>query len=172
MRCESCNKKGATTHIQTIVDGKAVDHVLCAECAKKLGYDDIFSNIFKDVHSNFLDSLFGFSQKEEQIDEKTCDVCNMTFDEIAETGKVGCYNCYKTFYDELMPSIERIHGNGSFHKGKQAFSFKEKNPNSNDETLTILRKQLQEAIELQEFERAADIRDQIKLIEKQVNDNE
>ena len=38
MLCQSCEKKQATTHIKTIVNGELKEYRLCSDCAKKYGY--------------------------------------------------------------------------------------------------------------------------------------
>ena len=46
-----------------------------------------------------------------------CPVCGASLSDISDTGKVGCADCYKTFLNQLMPSIQRMHGN-THHIGK------------------------------------------------------
>lgn len=82
--------------------------------------------------------------------------------DIAKTGKVGCAQCYETFFDDLLPSIRRIHGN-TRHTGKLAGSAGKELRVVNE--LEQARQELHDAIEKQEFEKAAKLRDRIKELE-------
>ena len=169
MLCQSCSKNTATTHIKTIVNGEFTEYMLCPECAKKLGYLNLFDGFGVNVQ-NFLGSFFGESAEKKPLPgAKRCKGCGSSFADIVETGKVGCAACYNTFYDQMMPSIQRIHGNTT-HTGKISISAGAKA--KLESNLQKLKNQLKEMIEKQEFEKAAELRDQIKEIEEQVNDHE
>ncbi len=161
MLCQSCQKKQATTHIKSVVNGEVTEYNLCPECAKKMGYGNIFADFSTDF-SSLLGSIFGVGQQQVLPDAKRCPECGSTFADIARNGKVGCASCYDVFYDRLLPTIRRIHGNTE-HIGKAA--------SSADESVRIkneaeeLKQQLQQAIDEQEFEKAAQLRDRIKELE-------
>jgi protein arginine kinase activator len=94
----------------------------------------------------------------------------MSFAEISKTGRVGCGNCYKIFGKELMPTLVRIHGR-STHVGKGVQTvdgITDKAPNSQETAenkVDTLKKELQKAIETEEYEKAAELRDQIRRAE-------
>ena len=161
MLCQSGQKKQATTHIKSVVNGEVTEYNLCPECAKKMGYGNIFADFSTDF-SSLLGSIFGVGQQQVLPDAKRCPECGSTFADIARNGKVGCASCYDVFYDRLLPTIRRIHGNTE-HIGKAA--------SSADESVRIkneaeeLKQQLQQAIDEQEFEKAAQLRDRIKELE-------
>ena len=113
MLCQSCGKRPANTHIKTIINGELTEHSLCSECAQKMGYGNSFfpSNTF----DQFFSSFFGKNSLME--DTLRCPVCGASLSDISDTGKVGCADCYKTFLNQLMPSIQRMHGN-THHIGK------------------------------------------------------
>ena len=89
---------------------------------------------------------------------------------------MGCAQCYDTFRDELVPTIRRIHGNTT-HCGKKSTQWRnnlqnrkiakvqKKELTTTNSKLDNLKKQLQEAIQAQEFEQAAKLRDEIKGME-------
>lgn len=166
MICQSCEKKKASTHIKTILNGELKEFNLCADCAARLGYGSFFSSIVPD-----LDKLFGsFMDTFEQGENATrCSFCGSSFEDIAKSGKVGCAHCYETFYEELLPSIQRIHGR-TFHAGKLASSAGVKVKIRSE--LTQLKKDLEQAIKTQEFEKAAELRDKIRELEKSMKENE
>lgn len=161
MLCENCGKFAATTHIKQTINGASTTKHLCSSCAKQYGFGSFHSNSI----ANMLSSMFGDIVNENQhLREKTCENCGNTFSEIVHSGKVGCSECYKTFYDELLPYIKRVHG-GTKHIGKV--------PNNaplavvSDDRLTLLRKTLHELVLKEEFEQAAVVRDEIKKLEGQ-----
>ena len=94
-----------------------------------------------------------------------------TLNDIKRTGKVGCADCYDTFFSELMPTIRNIHGNTE-HKGKRPNVIeytvnedKKDQTESAEDKLSALRAELKKAIEDENFERAAQLRDEIKELE-------
>ncbi len=168
MKCQKCNKNEANTHVKRVINGEFEEYHLCSECAKEMGY----SNVFSDISSSFADdfnSLFG-SFFENALPARTqatrCETCGTTYNDIARSGMMGCADCYDVFSDRIMPTIRRIHGNTS-HMGKNSLSYKkveavEKEPETKDDELTKLKAQLDEAVKNQEFETAAVLRDRIK----------
>ncbi|MDP4119746.1 MAG: UvrB/UvrC motif-containing protein [Bacillota bacterium] len=160
MLCESCGKKNATTQIKTILNGELTEYHLCSGCAEKMGYGDLFSD-FSFGFSNMLSSFFG-NALPERSGLASCKMCGATFRDILNTGKVGCSQCYETFYKELLPSINRIHGNTS-HNGKvPQISEEASEMQSLNAKIQDFEIQLQKAIEAQDFEQAAKLRDEIK----------
>ena len=86
-----------------------------------------------------------------------CPTCGISEEEVARTGRVGCADCYREFAPLLTPYIRRIHGNAT-HTGrvpaKVAASPKRRRE--------ALEREMNEAIGTQNFERAAEIRDELK----------
>ncbi|HBC25855.1 MAG TPA: hypothetical protein DC013_00425 [Ruminococcaceae bacterium] len=170
MKCQVCGKNPATTHVKMVVNGELSEYYICSECAQKMGYGNLFSNFAMDFNS-LLGSFFGDDAVPEMTDTLRCPGCGSTFEEIARIGQVGCAECYKTFRDRLMPSIQRIHGN-TRHCGKRPFGgalrvHPESKLRIKKETpLDKKRRELREAVEKQDFERAAVLRDEIKEMEK------
>lgn len=155
MLCQHCNKNEANMHMKRIINGRAAEVHLCSDCARSLGYGEAFSGFglgFSDFFSDFL--LKG----EHSLNAARCPFCNKSFEEIAKDGKMGCAECYISFYDKLLPSLQRIHGKAT-HIGKK--------PNSNNDLrnrLGILKEQLENAVREQDFESAVKIRDEINSI--------
>lgn len=170
MLCQACGKRPVTTHVKTIINGELTEYALCAECAQKMGYGNLLSNFGLNFGS-LLGSFLGDS-KPAVIGTIRCPGCGSTYDDIANSGKVGCAECYHTFYDRLIPSIQRIHGNTK-HCGKRpSGSMLQVRPETSlkikpeESELEQKRKKLKEAIELQNFEEAAVLRDEIKAMEQ------
>ncbi len=168
MICQNCGKRTATMHIKTIVNGKLTQYHLCPECAREKGYDSMFGGWNLDF-GNLLGGLIGRNRPEEQV--MRCPKCGSAFAEIAKTGKIGCAECYKTFRSQLLPAIQKIHGTTQ-HKGKTPGSSALRIQNSDHQLMPVQETPLEEkkrllkkAIEEQEFEQAAVLRDEIKEME-------
>lgn len=156
MFCEKCGKNYATTHIKTVVNGIVREYNLCSECAAKSGYAS--SSI-----TGMLASMFGDGTAPAIKNQKRCPVCGADFSNIAKSGKMGCSECYKTFKDEILPYIKRVHG-ATTHAGKipnrapLIVRPKEKN-------VADLRQELSRLVAEEKYEQAAVIRDKIKEME-------
>ncbi len=169
MLCQSCLKNMATTHIKTIVNGEFKEYMLCPECAKEMGCMNLFDEFVSDfgnLWSSFLDAK---PLTEALPKVKRCDFCGASFNDIVNTGRVGCAHCYETFSNEILPSIQRIHGN-TRHKGKIASSGSAESKLKNQ--VEDLKEKLSQAIQNQEFEEAAKLRDKIREIEGRVKNND
>lgn len=171
MLCERCGKNEANTHLRESINGDVREIHLCEACAAKLGYNKMFFefNPFEDMSvslQGFLGSLFSQGLPEQAIpDGRRCSFCGTTFEELARDAKAGCANCYSEFYKELLPSIQRIHGK-TRHVGKIPGTAGKEIKRKQE--LETLRKQLNDAVAAQEYEKAAQLRDQIKEMEKRV----
>ena len=167
MKCQKCGENNANTHIKTIMNGELKDYDLCSECAKKMGYTNIFSDM-EDEFSSFLGSFFG-NALPARTQATRCEFCGSTYSDIASSGHVGCAHCYELFKDQLLPSIRRIHGNTT-HCGKNsktsASAVKAKSEEETKEAkIKKLKAKLDEAVKEQNFEKAAELRDKIKELE-------
>ena len=166
MLCQNCKKNEATTHIKRVLNGEATESHLCSNCAQVIGvgsFFDDFSLNMPDIFSGFFgDSAFALSEGKLE----RCEKCGCSFDDIVKSGRVGCADCYEKFYEKLLPSIQRIHGKAK-HQGKipeihgTKVSPKEKTA---EEKIQELQLEMKKAIDEQNFERAAVIRDEIKKI--------
>ncbi len=157
MLCQKCGQNTATTHIKTVINGTVSELNLCGYCAAKEGY----TGFSKGSISNMLASMLGQTmQTGSKIPEKSCSCCGMAFSGIAESGKVGCSNCYNEFKNELMPYLKRIHGSTK-HNGKIPGT--KKLVVVNDENnIAVLKSKLAELVAAENYEEAAVIRDKIR----------
>ena len=156
MLCEKCGKNHATTHIRSVVNGVVTEKNLCGYCAAAEGYADMPHNNLGEM----LASLFGDVQALGNKTELRCPCCGSAFSDIAESGRTGCPECYKTFYEQLLPYLKRVHGST-----KHAGRIPNRAPLAvvpKSETLEELRMQLNELVRQEKFEQAAVVRDKIK----------
>lgn len=188
MLCENCKKREANVKYSENINGRRKEMNLCEECSRKLGITNIDFNMPIDFSSFLGEFMEDFSTPEfmpliNEIKTLTCNNCGYTFDDIVNTGKLGCGNCYEVFEDRLDPIIKRIQGSNK-HVGRigKVIDNKideklSKNINKNisedntnkekDEKSTKLEQleaNLKQAIKEERYEDAAKIRDEIKKI--------
>jgi protein arginine kinase activator len=169
MLCQNCGKNTATTHIKSVVNGMLTEYDLCDECAREKGY----TNFFKDIGWDFGNLMGGFiGSQPSRTSVQRCPKCGASFAEISESGKIGCAECYTFFRERLMPTVSRIHGTAK-HKGKipgtSALRIVEPAGKISVIRVDQLEKKralLKAAIEKQDFEQAAVLRDEIREMEK------
>ena len=172
MKCTHCNEREANTHIKKIVNGKREEMHLCEECAKELGVMDEFK-----FEPFSMDSLFGnlLGAGAKALNSLTgidrCTYCGSSWNDIANSGLLGCSHCYDKFEDRLSPSIEQLHGRTK-HVGKSISYTEEPEQEAEAEkeqgdTVEGLKAQLKKAIQEQRFEDAAVIRDKITELGKE-----
>ncbi|MCI6007810.1 UvrB/UvrC motif-containing protein [Oscillospiraceae bacterium LCP25S3_E10] len=160
MICELCGKNQATTHVKSMVNGEYTEMWLCPHCAKEKGFGSLFAHTATDF-SSFLGSFFGDGLPS-RTSATRCKSCGSSFADIARSGKVGCADCYTNFYDELLPSIQKIHGNIQ-HTGKVVAGAGADLKLSREIEKT--RQELAQAVKEQNFELAAKLRDKINDLE-------
>lgn len=173
MLCERCKQRNATTHYTQNINGTQTEMHICEKCAAELSGQ--FENEYGKFFNNFglgldymLTSLLGQDFIGENLlasKEERCPMCQSTLSSIRKSGNVGCSKCYETFKEQLMPFIQRIHGKTS-HNGKI--------PESANSSINIknqiaeAEKEMKSAIEAQEFEKAAELRDKINSLKSEL----
>ncbi|MCL2488874.1 MAG: UvrB/UvrC motif-containing protein [Oscillospiraceae bacterium] len=162
MNCQNCGKRPATTQYKRIVNGQVSEQYLCESCVRELGLPGVFGGL---NIGNFWGGLFNEPARN-AAESVRCGGCGKNFAQIAESGKTGCAACYTTFYERLLPSIQRIHGK-TRHVGKTPRGAGQEARR----TMRIgqLKEQLARSIASQEYERCAELRDQIKSLEAEEN---
>lgn len=174
MLCQKCHKKTASVFISSIINGQETRTYLCDNCVKDyqlFNFQDPFS--IKDVIYKFkVDEEDSIGQEKEnllQIDDDNeekeiiCPNCSSTYNEYRETGKLGCSRCYEVFKKQLNPILKNIYGYEEYI-GKMP---KEYNKHIHiSKEIKILKEDLNRAVEKEEYEKAADIRDKIKELEE------
>ena len=153
--CDICGKEEAVVTITEVdKEGKAKELHICLSCAEKKGLLD------KDKIS--LAELFAHLLKEriKEGDKKlVCDSCGLSYADFKKRGRLGCEECYEAFKPKLLPMIKRVHG-ADAHTGKSpSLSFR---PLTKEIEAKRLREKLRKAIDKEEYEEAAKIRDELK----------
>jgi len=147
MKCQNCGNNNAMFHYQAIINGQKTEQHLCAECAEKAGINgenffggDIFGSMFNDFFQDFGKSArFGYFP-----DFGRMMIPVMTFPRIELAVKK----------DEAQDE-KAVAGNAPAEKDEAMSRKREAN---------LLREQLKAAVEAEEFEKAAQLRDKIREI--------
>ena len=157
MLCTNCGKNQATVHIKKTINGVTKEYMLCSECASKSELTPSFSDF-----DTLLKSAFSFMPRTLQTKRKSCPSCGSTLSSISDSGKLGCAQCYEVFAEELAPTIARIHANAVYVKGNSVPVQKEE---KEENKLESLKAQLTRAVNEENYELAAKLRDEIRALE-------
>lgn len=163
MTCEICGKREATVHITEIINNKVTKLHLCEECAKAKGaeMEDHFG--LSDLLAGLAD--LGSKLEPQAADNIKCPVCGFTYQDFKKAGRLGCGECYEAFKKQLAPLIKRIHGSER-HMGKVPLMVGK--GVREERSIQDLKIQMEKAIQLEEFEEAARLRDKIRQLEKKI----
>lgn len=172
MLCENCKEKKASVHFSEIKNGMKKEMHLCEDCAKQKNSIAIGHNLnipfsIQDIFSSIMNADVDnvFSEKS----ELTCPKCKSTYTRFRNISKFGCHECYETFKDQVYPLVKRVQGSTE-HLGK--IPKRAAGPMRIRKNINQLKVQLNTAISAEDFEKAVEIRDQIRKLEKELKDNE
>jgi len=162
MKCDNCNKT-ATVHLTEIKNGKKLEKHLCEQCAAANEGLPVKSHTpINELLTNFVMAHSGL-QKDLGA---ACENCGMSWAEFRQTGLLGCEHDYTIYEKDLTPLIQRAHEGATHHLGKvPARRGGSGVPAKRALDVVKLRKELARAVEAEDYERAAKLRDQIKQAE-------
>ena len=164
MICQKCGKQPATTHLKQVINGIAHEEYLCSQCADNEG---TFFSIGSDLGTDSLfDALFSGGRQTVSGSRVTCPLCGSSSRDIQRSGKAGCAKCYDVFRTELKTAAYRIHG-GARHVGRAPGNHREEM--ERQAKLDDLKERQRKAIDAQDFELAAKLRDEIKALSEETN---
>ncbi|MEM9399496.1 MAG: UvrB/UvrC motif-containing protein [Verrucomicrobiota bacterium] len=161
MQCEKCHDTKATVFLTQIISGKMYKVDLCEKCAKEMGVLD---------SSNFslADLLLNMKNEQEAQAEQdiVCSACGFKESDMNKTGRMGCPQCYKVFSELIEDVLYELH-KGSKHTGK--IPQDQKKEYEAFKQVQSLRDSLQDAIDNEDYERAAELRDKLNLLNQKSN---
>jgi protein arginine kinase activator len=165
MQCQICNKNEATIHLTEIADGVRTEMHLCELCAHEQGIA-VKTNIpINELLSNLLAVQPADDQLSGRLDKSlSCPHCGFTLDQFRKEALLGCPYDYEVFEKALLPLIEKAHNCKTTHCGK--FPSRVPQDAKKQIELLILRQQLEAAVQSEDYELAARLRDKISAIEK------
>ncbi len=168
MKCQECEKP-ATFHITELTGGKPQELHLCEDHAREYltssggeppGVGSVATVLAQQM------AVGQTAAELAELDQQSCPVCGITFYEFRSQGRLGCPHDYASFQAQLDPLILNIHGETQ-HGGKSPKRCPEGAAQRTQ--LIRLRREMKEAIEEEDYERASKLRDQIQRIEAEGN---
>lgn len=189
MLCEMCGVREATFHYSEVVNGVKNEHHLCSECAANTDisyYTSMFDNDARLVKllSGILGNHASLGEDSQMEPVKTikCPNCNMTYGDFVSSSKFGCRECYNVFGPLIADSIKKLQGSDT-HIGKKPMMYgkavtedltikKEDGSHDTSKEIDFLSKRLKEAVSVEDYEEAARLRDQIKLLKSKEDIND
>ncbi|MEI6437939.1 MAG: UvrB/UvrC motif-containing protein [Candidatus Omnitrophota bacterium] len=185
MKCDKCPKK-ATVHLTEIVDGKAAEMHLCEDCARDQSQHMEQQFGLADLLAGLTD--FGKHVPEVPKESLLCPACGLSYEDFRKFGRFGCAKCYVAFTEHLKTLLKKIHGS-NIHLGKKLAGVVPEAAPSKIKVVTVepqvpapalsaaplppgvetadsLRIKMHQAIEKEDFELAASLRDKIRELEQ------
>jgi protein arginine kinase activator len=174
MICQECNQRPAALHFTKIINGEKTEVHLCEKCAQEKGEMFIFNGESGFTFNNLLAGLLNIDPNFQKPNQSPfhqeeilqCESCSMTFPQFLKVGRFGCSQCYETFKEQLIPVLRRLHSGNWAHNGKipkriggDIYLRKQ---------IEELKSNLKDSIANEEFEKAAEIRDEIRKLEKKM----
>lgn len=164
MLCENCKERQATVKLSQDTQNGPIERNLCEKCAFNLQSFSFSPNQEPLSIQQFLSQWLSGESMQAQPREfqkmPECSECGLTFTRFLDIGKFGCPTCYDAFRERLPRVFGKLHNGSTVHTGKIPASFNEKM--TIKKKIEELRSDMQEAIQGEQFEQAAVIRDEIK----------
>lgn len=169
MQCQHCKQQAATIHLTEITNGQRQETHLCEDCAQQQGLaiknqvpiNELLSTLLSSQGASAQPAEKAKSSKQEPAPAAlTCPACGMTFEQFRKETLLGCPADYEVFKAPLLRIIEKAQAGSTSHCGKVPA----RAPSDNKRYIKILnlRKELQSAINNENYEKAAEIRDRIE----------
>jgi len=162
MICEQCGATDAVVHLTQIVNNQMSTHHLCERCAAEKGLDGAPQAPNLPV-TDLIEQVAEEALIDAHPSDGECSFCGLTFKAFRQTGRLGCPHCYESFAGHLPTLLKRIHG-GAKHVGKVYLS-PDPTASEMEKRLEGLRRGLERAVRAEDFERAAELRDEIHTLE-------
>ena len=165
MSCDQCREREAVIQLTQIVNDQVTTLHLCEKCAAEKGVDSPGAHA-KTPLGTLIGAAMGKSPEQAPAPRSSavCAGCGGSFQDFRETGRLGCPDCYRSFETPLRDLLRRLHGS-THHLGER---YAERAPAAvvvDHEQAADLREQLRLAVETENFELAAELRDRLRVLE-------
>jgi protein arginine kinase activator len=164
MSCDQCREREAVIHLTQIVNEQVTTLHLCERCAAEKGVESP-SGVVKTPLGSFLAAM-GKNLPETVAAPRsgdTCGRCGGSLQDFRESGRLGCPECYRSFEVPLRDLLRRLHG--STHHVGERYAEHGAAPADGRVESAELREQLRLAVETENFELAAELRDRLRVME-------
>lgn len=171
MLCQHCQKKPAVLSYLVSMGNQQKELQLCQDCLEELMREDLgISKIVDEGLGGVLSAMLEMMIQDsgEEAHGKECPHCHTTWKDFKDTGLLGCSQCYQTFGPDLNRIIKQFHGQ-DHHQGEIPQAFQEEV--YRDRQIMDLKAQLDQAVQEENYEKAADLRDQINGLKEQAHES-
>lgn len=172
MKCDVCKEQQATIEFTAVAGDEKKTLHLCAQCSKQ-------GSLENDAQTEGSTSSEGSQNKKlnaavgqlpgADSHKGPCSGCGMTYEEFRKIGRLGCSKCYEAFEPALRRLLKRIHGSkthvGRGPRASQAAP-KAEVVEQKPQDLEQLQQELQAAVDAEEYERAAGLRDRVARLQR------
>ena len=166
MLCDNCGKNEAVMQYTEVKNNAAQTRFFCQDCADEKGLSGSLGAAIFSLGELLNGMMKDIVPAVGQPEMTACPRCGMILSDFRKSGRLGCAGCYRAFAPVLRPMLRQIHGTAR-HLGKTpAIAPRAFAPDCGDR-LPALRKELAEAVGREQFEIAASLRDQIRLLESE-----
>lgn len=166
MKCDSCDEK-ATVFYTQVAEGKLKKFSLCESCAESKGITSPESLMMPEELLGSQPATEGGADLFAKLspgDKQECPSCGFTLANFRKVGRLGCPSCYRAFSGEIAPRLPGMH-KGNRHTGYWPEGMQKRKQLESD--LADLRELLETAIQDEQYEEAASLRDRIQELEGQ-----
>jgi protein arginine kinase activator len=165
MLCDNCKERESKINFTTVEHDTKVTLHLCEQCAQQKGIET-GEAILKSPVGAFVSAMGkgGVGLLPTPADGLRCAACGSTLKDFRESGRLGCAECYGAFASHLRDLLRRLHGS-SQHVGERYIVPGEAGAADPRLQLLELKEQLRRAVESENFELAAELRDRIRVLE-------
>ncbi|HSM36689.1 MAG TPA: UvrB/UvrC motif-containing protein [Longimicrobiales bacterium] len=164
MMCDHCGERDAVIHLTHIENNEMHSFHLCEACAAEKGIDPDAEADVNEPLAAFLAQMGDERSEAADAPDAECPYCSLSLEGFKKTGRLGCSQCYVAFESHLRNLMRRLHA-GTQHVGKVYLPPEDATDVSREERLNGLKRRLTRAVDSEDFERAAKIRDQIRSLE-------
>jgi protein arginine kinase activator len=163
MLCDNCRERDAVINLTQVEHDSKVTLHLCEQCAQQKGVETGVG-LSKSPLAHLIGSMTkGTSVLPTPADGLRCSSCGSTLKDFRESGRLGCADCYVSFDAHLRDLLRRLHGS-SQHVGER-YTVPGGEDGDPRAQLLDLKDQLRRAVDAENFELAADLRDRIRVLE-------
>jgi protein arginine kinase activator len=162
MSCDQCREREAVIHLTQIVNDQVTTLHLCERCAAEKGVESPGS-VAKTPLGSFLAAMGKEVEAPAPRTADTCSRCGGSLQDFRESGRLGCPECWRAFEAPLRDLLRRLHGS-TLHVGER-YADRHGAPGEPQIEAADLRERLRVAVESENFELAAELRDRLRVLE-------
>ena len=159
MKCEHCGKNEVTFVYQSNINGKVTEKHLCGECARELGYSQRIAAHNQNMMQHFFgDSFFGGSLLEDFFSPMP-----------SLMGRMGrmLESPFEDFFAEMPALGAKAEEPGQEQPKEELISPEEQDRFAKMRRMNALRMEMKQAVHQEDFERAAQLRDELRALESE-----